>query len=49
MTRQFRDEQWVCTDSAYAMLSAQGYIAHRIEWRGRMRWRLMVLPWERTV
>ena len=36
------DQRWVCTDSAYAALTAQGYITVLIETRHGIRWRLMV-------
>jgi hypothetical protein len=39
----FRDRQWVCTDSAYAALLAQGYVTFQIQTRHGVRWRLMVL------
>lgn len=38
-----RDRQWVCTDSAYFALLAQGYITHQIQKRHKRTWRLMIL------
>jgi hypothetical protein len=38
------DQQWVCTDSAFYALLAQGYVTHIIETRHGIRWRLMVKP-----
>jgi hypothetical protein len=33
---------WVCDDSAYAALLAQGYVTHVIATRYGIRWRYMV-------
>jgi len=41
--RAFRDSQWVCADSAYYALLAQGYVTHQIQKRHGVSWRLMVL------
>jgi hypothetical protein len=46
--RFYRDEQWVCTDSARKALKAQGYIVHWHERRHGVKWTLMVLPWEQV-
>ncbi len=36
------DRQWVCTDSAYEALLAQGYLTQLIQYRRGVRWRLML-------